>query len=337
MSMVRLTSTGGDLADDLSLEDSSDLTPGAGEVLVLLEAAPINNADILFAAGWFAIQPKTPSPMGAEGVGHVLDVGPATDRSLVGRRVIVLPTLPTFTQGTWADRTVVPARSVIPVAYGVDALQLAMLSVNPATARSLLHDYVDLKPGDWIGLTLANSAVGEYVIALAKRMGVKVLAVVRREEAATKVRMLGADAVVLAGEGLGDRTLEALAGNRLRMLLDGIGGEEPVGELVRSLESGGSVVAFSAVTGQSPILPLGDLIYRGISLRSFSILDWIEKTPRPELESIYAELTSLIEAGVINAEVESSYRIDQYAEAVKHAERSERSGKVLFVFDQKMP
>lgn len=102
--------------------------------------------------------------------------------------------LPTYEQGTWADRAVVPARNVVPVSDEADPLQLAMLPVNPATAYLALNRYADLKPGDWIGLTMTNSAVGQYVIALARHAGVKVLAVVRREDAAERVRILGADA-----------------------------------------------------------------------------------------------------------------------------------------------
>jgi hypothetical protein len=43
-------------------------------------------------------------------------------------------------------------------------------------------------------------------------------------------------------------------------------------KLTPLVEDGGTVVAFVA-TGQAPVLPLPDLIYRGISLRSFFILN----------------------------------------------------------------
>ena len=69
-----------------------------------------------------------------------------------------------------------------------DPLQLAMLGINPATASLLLNRYVALRSGDWIGQTAANAAVGQYIIALAKRAGVKTLNVVRRHEAVDQVR-----------------------------------------------------------------------------------------------------------------------------------------------------
>lgn len=327
MSHLFLTAVGGDPNETVQLDQDSDLTVGAEDVLVAVDAAPVNPADLLFTLGWFGVYPQVPNALGAEGTGRVLQAGAAADPNLVGRRVIILPT---FVQGTWADKVVVPARNVIAVTEKADPRQLAMLPVNPATAYALLNDYADLKPGDWIGLNLANSGVGQYVIALAKRRGIKTLAVVRREEAAKRVRELGADLVVIEGADLGDRVAEALGGKQLRLLFEGAGGPEQVGELIRSVEASGSVVTFSAVTGQAPVVPLGDLIYRGISLRAFFILNWIRDTPRPELERIYTELAELVAEGAIGATVEATYPLDRYREALAHAGQQERSGKILF-------
>jgi NADPH:quinone reductase-like Zn-dependent oxidoreductase len=327
MSQLILTAVGGDLAETVSLNDTPDLTLGDGDLLVAVEAAPVNNADMLFAAGWFAVYPQVPAALGAEGVGRVLQAGPGADPALAGRRVLLLPT---FAYGTWADQVVVPARDVIPVPDQADPLQLAMLAVNPATAYALLHDYVSLEPGDWIGLNIANSATSQYVIALAKRAGIKTLAVVRRQEAADQVRQRGADLVIVDGDSLGDRVAKALDGTRLRLLLDGTADPAQIAELVRSVEDGGSVVAFAAVTGQAPALPIPDLIYRGISLRGYFNLNWIRDTPRDQLEKIYGELAALVQQGVISAPVEATYPLDQYQAALVHAQQTGRSGKILF-------
>jgi NADPH:quinone reductase-like Zn-dependent oxidoreductase len=327
MSQLFLTAVGGDLNETVSLVKDPDLTLGPDELLVAVEAAPVNNADLLFSAGWFSVYPQLPNALGAEGVARVLQAGPGVDQALVGRRVVILPT---FVQGTWAEQVVIPARNVVAVPDGADPLQLAMLAVNPATARALLKDFVRLEPGEWIGLNLANSAVGQNVIALAKQAGIRTLAIVRREEAARQVRDLGADLVVVDGDDLGERVRQALGGTRLRLLLEGTGSTEQVAELAASVEAGGTVVTFAAATGQSPALPLGDFIYRGISLRAFFILNWIRDTPREELEQAYGELAAFVEQGVIKAAVEATYPLDRFREALAHAGRTERSGKILF-------
>ena len=325
MSQLILTAVAGDPSEIVTLDGEVDLTLGAEDVLVAVEAAPIIAADLAFQQGRFPVQPQVPQALGAHGVGRVLQAGPAANDSLVGCRVLVLPT---FVHGTWGDHVVVRARDVVPTREDADALQLAMLAVNPATAYSLLNDYVTLEPGDWIGLTLAgNSSVGQYVMALARRAGVRTLAVVRRERAAQRVRALGAERVVLDGDSLADRVAETLGGATLRILLDG--GAQDLGELTRSVEDGGTVVAFAAVRGQPPVVPLGDL-FRGVSLHAFFILRWIRLTPRERLERIYAELAELVAQGILTAAVEATYPLERYREALAHAARSQRSGSVLF-------
>jgi NADPH:quinone reductase-like Zn-dependent oxidoreductase len=102
-------------------------------------------------------------------------------------------------------------------------------------------------------------------------------------------------------------------------------------QLVPAVEDGGSVIAFSAVTGQAPSLPLPDLIYRGVSLRGFYILHWIRDTPRDRLERVHSELAELVTQGALSAVVEAAYPLDQYQQALRHAQQNGRTGKVLFV------
>jgi NADPH:quinone reductase-like Zn-dependent oxidoreductase len=326
MSRLILTSVGGNPAETVHLADDGDLAPGPGQVTVAVDAAPINPADFLLAAGWFGVQPTTPWAMGAEGVGRVVQVGPGVERELVGRRVVILPT---FEQGTWSDRVVVAARNVIPIGERGDVSQLAMLAVNPATAHALLNRFVSLKPGDWVGQTLGNSAVGQAVVALAHRAGVKTLSVVRRAEGAARLRALGADLVIADGPDLAGRIASALGSQPLSLVLDGVGGSKPA-ELVGSLRDGGTVVSYSSQTGESPVLPLPDLIYRGVSLRSFYIVEWVTTASRKELEDTYSELAALVEEGVLSAAVEASYPLSAHVAALTHAQNADRTGKILF-------
>src|SRR3989442_14039444 len=132
-----------------------------------------------------------------------------------------------------------------------DPLQLSMIGINPATAYLLLNRYVSLMPGDWIGQTAANAAMGQYIIALAKLAGVETLNVVRREEAAEQVREWGGDRVVLNGDNLHRDIEEALDGKKLSLVLDTVGGT-PVGELAKWLKPGGSIVVYAMQSGQFP-------------------------------------------------------------------------------------
>src|SRR5258705_11656266 len=138
-----------------------------------------------------------------------------------------------------------------------------MMGISPATASLLLPRYVSLMPGDWIGQTAANSAMGQYLVALARLAGVKTLSVVRREEAAQQVRQWGGDRVVLQGDNLHEDIERALDGKKLSLVLDMVGGT-PVGELAKSLKPGGAIVGYSPLGGRVPAMPPKEFIYGGL-------------------------------------------------------------------------
>lgn len=64
-------------------------------------------------------------------------------------------------------------------------------------------------------------------------------------------------------------------------------------------------------------------------LRRATLDAWLRDTPRERLAEIYGKLAELVAHGVMGAEVEAAYRLDQFSVALAHAQRAERSGKVL--------
>jgi NADPH:quinone reductase-like Zn-dependent oxidoreductase len=315
--------------DGITLEENPDLTLGADDVLVAVEAATVNPADFLLAQGWYGYYPEAlPYGLGSEGVGRVAEAGSPAHQGLVGKRVIILPT---YEQGTWADRAVVPARNTVVVPDGADAVQLAMLPINPATAYALLNHYVPVRRGDWIGQNLGNSAVGQYVVKLAKLAGVKTVSVVRREEAVAGLKALGADVVLVDGENLAGRVAEALGDAKLKLVLDGAG-DATAGELVQALEFRGTVVTYSSQTGDVARLPIGNFVYGEIQHRGMWLINWVRNAPRDEIERTYAHLADLVAKGELTAAVEASYPLEKYQDAFAHAQRPGRSGKIVFQF-----
>jgi NADPH:quinone reductase-like Zn-dependent oxidoreductase len=318
----------GEPSDVIELNTVSEPALGPEDILISMEAAPVNPSDLSFVRGTYGVRPAFPSSVGAEGVGRVAKIGSKVDVALRTKRVLILPT---YEQGTWADEVVVPVRNIVPVSDEGDPLQLSMMAINPATAYLLLSRYVSLMPGDWIGQTAANAAMGQYIIALAKLAGVKTLNVVRREEAAEQVRQWGGDRVVIQGGNLHKDIEEALDGKKLSLVLDTVGGTS-VGDLAKSLKPGGSVVVYGLQSGQFPTMPPKEFIYRGLGLHGFWLINWIRSAPRTEIEEVYQKLGVLVADGSLSAAVEQVYPLDQFKEAFKQSLKSNRSGKILFQF-----
>src|SRR6201988_1194497 len=120
------------------------------DVLVSMEAAPLNPSDFLLVRGIYGVRPAFPFSVGSEGVGRVTQTGSQVDVALQGKRVLILPR---YEEGKWADQVVVPVRNIVPMSDEADPLQLSMIGVTPAPAYLLLSRYASLMPDDWIGQT----------------------------------------------------------------------------------------------------------------------------------------------------------------------------------------
>jgi NADPH:quinone reductase-like Zn-dependent oxidoreductase len=317
----------GEPSDVIQLNTLPEPALGPEDVLVSMEAASLNPSDFLLVRGMYAVRPPLPFSLGAEGVGRVTKTGSNVNAALLGKRVV---TVPNYEQGTWSDEVVVPVRNTVAVADDADPLQLAMIGINPATAYLLLHRYVSLMPGDWIGQTAANSAMGQYIIALARLAGVKTLNVVRRPEAAEQVRQFGGDRVVLQGDNLRHDIDKALSGKKLSLVLDFLGGS-PAGELARSLKPGGSIAVYAFQHGWPELSP--EFLFNNLSLHGFWIGNWMRNAPRSEIQELYQKLADLVADGSLSAAVEHVYPLDQFKLAIERSLKSNRNGKILFKLD----
>jgi NADPH:quinone reductase-like Zn-dependent oxidoreductase len=239
--------------------------------------------------------------------------------------------MPTLEHGTWQDQVVIDEGGVVPVDPKADALQLAMLGINPLTADLLLRRFTDLPPGAWVGQTGGTSAVGRYVIALAKEAGLRTLNVVRRPEVVDELVELGADAVVVNGPDLGAQMEKALGDEEISLLLDGVGGDV-VAALASRLLFGGTVVSYGGMSGAPVVVSPADLIFRDVHVRGFWLKHWLDTTPRAEIAAAYDRLAGLVADGTLQTPVAATYPLEQFRNALAHAAQAGRAGKVLFAW-----
>jgi mitochondrial enoyl-[acyl-carrier protein] reductase / trans-2-enoyl-CoA reductase len=322
----------GEAADVLQLVEFQAPAPGPGQVLVEVEAATINASDFLYISGQYFITPRPPADVGAEGVGRVLAVGPGEDESLVGARVLLLPT---YGHGTWATHLIAATTDIVVVPDDIDTVQLAMVGINPITALLMLRDYGD--PGGenrWIGQTAGNSAVGEYLIKLARRYGWKTMSVVRREAAAGQVRSWGGDRVVIDDDNLESNLAQALNGAELDIVIDSVGGRA-ARQLAHHLRFGGTAVSYAVLSGQSASVPVLELIGRHLNWTGFWLINWLRRTDTAVVHSTYRELVELVGDGTLSARVARTLQLEDWKDAVSLTQGDTgREGKVLFVFDE---
>ena len=322
----------GEPADVLELVEFQAPAPGPGQVFVEVQAATINASDFLYISGQYFITPQPPSDVGAEGVGRVLAVGPGENDSLVGARVLLLPT---YRHGTWATHVIAATTDIVVVPNDIDTVQLAMVGINPMTALLMLRNYGNpWMPDRWIGQTAGNSAVGEYLIKLARRFGWKTISVVRREAAAEQVRNWGGDRVVIDDDNLESNLAQSLRGTELDIVVDPVGGRA-ARQLVHHLRFGGTLVSYAVLSGQTASPGVLDLIGRHVNWTGFWLMNWLRRTDSALVHSAYRDLVDFVADGTLSARVDRTMRLEDWKDAVGRTQGDTgREGKVVFVFDE---
>ena len=319
----------GNPADVLEVKEDSARALKSGEVRVRVLASPINPSNLLQIAGKYGVQPVLPSTPGSEGVGRVLETSAEVNHLTVGQLVLLVG------GGTWRDEIVAPASGFLPLPNlgPLDSSmieQLSMSAVNPITALLMLTSFVDLKEGQWIVQSAANSAVGSYVIQLAKQRGIKTINVVRREGLADDLIAKGADVVLIDGPDLAAQIAIATDNAPVVLALDAVGGDTYT-RLANSLGYGGTLVAFGVLSGKPAILNTGMTIFKDLRTRGFWLAKWYETADMQAKQAAFGEIIPLISMGVLKADVDSRFTVDEIKQAVSRAAQGGRNGKVLIV------
>jgi NADPH:quinone reductase-like Zn-dependent oxidoreductase len=317
MRAVQLTAYGNPVEGLNYVDIPAPQAPGPNQVLIGVEFSPLNPSDLLLARGIYALHPPLPSVIGNEGVGRVLAVGSGVENVKVGDRV--LAPLSSF---TWRERMVVSADGLFALPRDVDPQQLAMLAINPPTASLLLSEYVDLKPGEWVVQNSANSGVGRWVIAFAKKRGLKTVNIVRRPELVAELKAIGGDVVVVDSPAVSEKIKAAIGQAELRLALDGVSGPA-TGVLASTLSPRGTLVSFAAMSSSPMSISPLDVIFKPITMRGFFMA-------HPEFAAKLApavvQAAEMIASGRVQIPVAATYGLSSIKEAVAHALRG---GKIL--------
>lgn len=301
-------------------------TPAADEAVVQIRAAPLNPADINAVEGKYPAKPPLPATPGMEGAGVVTEAGTNVKNLAPGALVIVPHDI-----GTWREVCAVRADSLVVVPPEIDVAQAAMLKVNPITAWRMLHDFVKLERGDWLIQNAANSGAGRAVIAIAKELGWKTVNVVRRAELIEELRSEGAEVVVLDSEKLRAEVKAQTGGAPIRLALNAVGGENAV-RCAACLASDAVMVTYGAMSLQPVQIPNGMLIFKNLWFTGFWVTKWYDRSTPEQRSEMWPALFDLARRGVLHTPIEARYSLDQANEAVRHAMRNKRSGKIIFEF-----
>ncbi len=282
-----------------------DPEPGAGEVLIAVEAASVNPVDAKIRSGNFPGLPRNvPAGSGRDGAGVVEAVGAGVDPALMGRRVCYLAPRG---MATWVTRLALPADLVEPVPEGLGPIEAAGLPLAGISAWAGLIETGELGAGEDALIHAAAGGVGSLAVQLARARGATVWAVGSSDNA-DYLAGLGADHVVRRDVQAFDATSETFD-----LVFDLIGGEthERSRKLLRP---GGRLIALNA-------MPFGAAYARDdISERMAEV--------EPGTGALRA-LLDLVASGAVVAQVSRVLPFAEFVEAHRLIETGRTRGKIV--------
>ena len=313
----------GEPAEVLEVEEAPRPEPNADEVLIRMRARPINPSDLLTVRGLYGLLPTLPATPGLEGMGAIEAAGANVTHVQTGTRVI-----PLGVAGTWQEFLIAPAAQILPVPDVVSDETAAQFVVNPLTAWAMIEE-LKIEKGEWLLQTAAGSTLGRIILQLARERGFRTINIVRRREQAEELKRLGADETISTDEvSITERVREITEGRGVRAAIDAVGGKTG-GDAARALGRGGVMLAYGLLSGEPLGVDVGQMIFNETTVRGFWLSEWFRRTPPAEAQKTMAELLGLMATGRIVPPVEAEYDLTDVREAVIHAERPGRSGKVL--------
>ena len=255
----------------VELVETPVVPPGPDEVLIRVEATPINPSDmmILFPADpagasfrdsgpYPAVTAQVPDriiaaragaamPVGLEGAGTVIAAGD-NGQHLLGRQVAAL----TLRSGMFSQYRNVPVSDCAPLPEGVTAAEGATMFCNPLTALAIVET-LHQEGYDALVHTAGASNLGRMLAKICAEDGIPLVAVVRRDEHVELLRQLGATHVCnSAGPDFPGCLIEAIAETGAYVAFDAIGGAEMPHQLLSAMETAACLSTEGASAYGSP-------------------------------------------------------------------------------------
>ncbi|MEP7045089.1 MAG: zinc-binding dehydrogenase [Ilumatobacteraceae bacterium] len=337
MMAVLLTGHGGfeclDVRDDVAVP-----APAAGEVLVRVAAAGVNNTDINTRIGWYASEssasssdpaigwsgdvPAFPRIQGADACGCVVAVGPGVASTRVGERVVVEPVFHepgrpavyfgSEVDGAFAQYCVVPSQHAVQVACDWTDVELASIPCSYSAAENMLGR-ARVGAADTVVVTGASGGVGSAAVQLAARRGARVIGVASPGKHDT-VAALGAAVVLDRGAGL----REELGSRSVDVVIDVVGGPGWP-QLLTVLRPGGRYATSGAIAGPLVELDLRTLYLNDLTLFGCTVLD----------RSVFADLVGYIERHEIRPVIAEVFPLREIVAAQQSFLTKQHVGKIV--------
>ncbi len=312
------------LAPYLALREVPLPAPGPGQVVIAVILSPVNPSDLFFVQGGYG-QPRVQGQAaGFEGVGTVLAGNGPQAEALIGQRVAFLGT----GTGAWARHALSDAALCLPLAPGVSDIDGAALIVNPLTAVALV-ERVRAAGSEAFLVNAAGSQLGRLILGLARDLGLKALAVIRRSGAEAELTALGASEVLVSeAPDFAARSRAAIKAHKPRVLLDAVG-DQATADLFFAMPPGARWISYGKMSDEAPRLTqMGQFIFMDKHIEGFWLSRWLPAAAPDRRAAVVAQVQERFASGRWSTRVAAELSLEAAIDGILPA-YARSTGKVM--------
>jgi len=297
------------------LRERPDPVPGTGELLVRVQAAGLNGADIWQRAGLYPAPTGSPADIpGLELAGVVAATGAGVERFANGDRVMAV-----VGGGAQAELAIVQERTAIPVPEALGRLEAGGFPEAFTVAHDALFTQCGLGPGERLCVNGAAGGVGIAAVQLALATGASVVASVRKTELRSAVQAFGATAVdpsQTVEYGPYDVIVELIGAPNLEADLD-------------SLAIDGRIAIIGVGAGARGEIDLGRLMGRRGRIHGSTLRARPLEAKAAAARLVERHVLPLVQAKRVRVPVEEAFRLEDVDAAYARFEAGGKLGKIV--------
>jgi len=316
--------------DDRSLSwlDVPDPIVGEEDVLVKIEAAALNRADLMQREGDYPPPPGCPEWMGLEVAGTIVELGAkVAERSnwKVGDKVCAL-----LGGGGYAEYVNVKYDMLMPIPANCSVVEAAAIPEAFATAYLNLFIEGKIKSGNTLLMNAGASGLASVIITMAKAFGIRVITTVLSDEIAESIKHLNADVVVNTRKQDISEVLksELEAGHPVDVAIDCLGGEI-MGKCLHYLSHGARWIMIASLAGQKTQIDLKNIYVRNVRIIGSTLRSRTPAVKAEILASLVRDVWPKVETGEIKPTIYKVLPITEAEAAHDILYKGENVGKVV--------
>ncbi|MFT4613752.1 MAG: NADPH2:quinone reductase [Bacteroidia bacterium] len=308
----------------LSIAQGLVQQPAAGEVLINVQCAGINRADLLQRKGLYP-PPEDASPiLGLEVAGTVKAVGPDVGDWQVGDAICALTH-----GGGYADYALAPVGQCMPVPNGFSMQEAAALPEALLTIWHNLYQRAGLKSGDNVLVHGGASGMGTMGVMMAHALGATVYTTAGTAEKCSALQVLGATRAINYREEDFEKVLGELGvAGSINVILDMIGGDY-VQKNLNVAAPEGRIVNIAYMRGFKAEVNFAPLLMKRLTLTGSTLRAQTFAQKAVMVEELLEHVFPHLENGNIRPLVDSTFTLENAQDAHTRMESGEHMGKII--------